>query len=178
MSKVTINVYNAINIRATEHCFETMVLFTDSTSTIPALYHIIILVHILPVTHTTDQKNIQLCISNGYIPYTIPFTPFQWIWPPRSPSFTINLKSLWKVEPTETKTFKARPLPFPSFGQTPPHPPGQGLPGLLTKQQSCWLGVSIAALRRLYLLWSAATYPGSFTTPMQCQLIAVTSCNY
>ena len=67
------------NIRATEHCFETMVLFTDSTSTIPAQYHIITLVYILPVTHTTDQKNIQLCISSGYIPYTVPFTPFQWI---------------------------------------------------------------------------------------------------
>ena len=100
----------------------------------------------------------------------------QWIWPPRSPSFTINLKSLWKVEPTETKTFKARPLPFPNFGQTP-SPTPQHRACLLNKQLCCWLGVSIAALRRLYLLWSAATYPGSFTTPMQCQLIAVTSCN-
>ena len=63
------------------------------------------------------------------------------------------------------------PSPPPSLGPASAWPPK-------TKQQCCWLGVSIAAVRRLYLLWSAATYPGSFTTPMQCQLIAVTSCNF
>ena len=83
--------------------------------------------------------------------------------------------------PLEGRTHRDQNLQSPTSSVSQlwsdPSPTPQNRACLLKKQLCCWPGVSIAALRRFYLLWSAATYPGSFTKPMQCQLIAVTSCN-
>lgn len=84
--------------------------------------------------------------------------------------------------PLEGRTHRDQNLQSPTSSVSqlwsdPSPTPRQQRACLLNKQLCCWLGVSIAALRRFYLVWSAATYPGSFTTPMQCQLIAVTSWN-